>query len=214
MYIWPEIVEERRDQKPRNSLYVPCLSRSRDQFLQRALVSPLTFVARMAAGVVRAAFCSFLTESVDLSPRNTEAKKGVRVFLEEVAQDRHFGAFDDFTTSIERCVTSEIRTATSCRAKSVLREKLWRSFHFLRLNELNEIWKKLYATLKKKLDPLVQQQVNEKLFEGVLKTHLDVPSQAARYVSSSVQEQELTEAEEQIVRYGCWLHTHVTFAEV
>ena len=57
---------------------------------------------------------------------------------------------------------------------------------------------------REKFDPLVEQRVNQKLFEGFLKTCFEVPSQAAVAMapSTSLQCQELDEEEEQIVRYA------------
>ena len=43
-----------------------------------------------------------------------------------------------------------------------------------------KIWGKLYDSMgREKFDPLVEQRVNQKLFEGFLKTCFEVPSQAA-----------------------------------
>ena len=68
-----------------------------------------------------------------------------------------------------------------------------------------KIWGKLYDSMgREKFDPLVEQRVNKKLFEGFLKTCFEVPSQAAVAMapSTSLQCQELDEEEEQIVRYA------------
>ena len=109
----------------------------------------------MATGLVRAAFCSLLTESVDISERNKKSREDVRVFLEQVTEDSALKKFDDFATSlssaIEKCVCSCISAAKTCRAKSVLREKLWRSFHQIRVKKLKDIWRKYYSTVNREL---------------------------------------------------------------
>ena len=163
----------------------------------------------MSTGIVRAAFCSILTETVDLSDRNTKARDSVRVFLDQITEESSLKKFDEFAASlsseVEQCVSSCVSAATTCRAKSILREKLWRSFHQLRFKNLVKIWSNFYDALgKKKFDPLVEQQVNQKLFEDVLKTYFQVPSQAASAIApaSAHQSSELDEEEEQIVRYA------------
>ena len=150
----------------------------------------------MSTGLVRAAFCSILTESVDLSERNKKVREDVRLFLDQLTENCMLKKFDDFATSlfsaIEQSVSSCISAAKTCRAKSVLREKLWRSFHQIRAKKLRDIWSKFYSVVKRKrFDPSIEQQVNVKLFEGVLKTYFEVPSQAAIAMNASLQPQEL-----------------------
>ena len=83
----------------------------------------------MSTGLVRAAFCSILTESVDLSERNKKVREDIRLFLDQLTENCMLKKFDDFATSlfsaIEQSVSSCISAAKTCRAKSVLREKLW-----------------------------------------------------------------------------------------
>ena len=83
-----------------------------------------------------------------------------------------------------------------------MREKLWRSFHQIRVKKLKDIWSKYYSTVnRERFDPLIEQQVNVKLFEGVLHTHFEVSQPAGIAISTSLKPQELSEDEEQIVRY-------------
>lgn len=161
----------------------------------------------MSTGLVRAAFCSILTDSVDLSDRNTTARESVRVFLDQITEESRLKLFDAFAASlssrIEQAVSSCVSAAKTVRAKSVLREKLWCSFHQIRTKDLKNIWDKFYSTVKiEKFDPLVEQQVNQKIFEGILRAHFEVPSQVAAAISTSNQLEELSEEEEQIVRYA------------
>ena len=58
---------------------------------------------------------------------------------------------------------------------------------------------KVYSVNKRgKFDPLIEQNVNQKLFEDMLRTHLQVP-QAEASTCSTIQ---LSEAEENIIRYA------------
>ena len=163
----------------------------------------------MSTGLVRAAFCLFLTETVDLSDRNKKARDSVKVFLEQITDESARKKLDEFAallcTEVEQSVSSCVSAAPTCRAKSVLRQQLLRSSHLLRCKNLMKIWGKLYDSMgREKFDPLVEQRVNQKLFEGFLKTCFEVPSQAAVAMtpSTSLQCQELDEEEEQIVRYA------------
>ena len=163
----------------------------------------------MSTGLVRAAFCSFLTETVDLSDRNKKARDSVKIFLDQIIDESARKKLDEFAallcTEVEQSVSSCVCAAPTCRAKSVLRQQLLRSFHLLRCKNLLKIWGKLYDSMgREKFDPLVEQRVNKKLFEGFLKTCFEVPSQAAVAMapSTSLQCQELDEEEEQIVRYA------------
>ena len=68
-----------------------------------------------------------------------------------------------------------------------------------------KIWSNLYNSMGRNIfDPLVEQRVNQELFQGFLKTYFELPSQAAIAMapSTSLQSQELDEEEEQIVRYA------------
>ena len=161
----------------------------------------------MSTSLVRAALCSFITESHDrdLSERSKSASDSVRVFLdglsdENAQQQLEFDALaTNLVYTIENCVCTAISSAQTCRAKSVLREQLWRAFHQLRIKELVDVWKRFYsATQRVKFDPLIEQ-VNQKLFEDILKTHLQAPPQAE---ASNVSTLQLSEAEENIIRYA------------
>lgn len=159
----------------------------------------------MSTSLVRAALCSFITESEDLSERSKSASDSVRVFLDELSGEnpQPLPEFDqlatDLVTTIENCVCTAISSEQTCRAKSVLREHLWRAFHQLRIKELVDVWKRFYSVTKRgKFDPLIEQHVNQKLFEDMLRTHLQVP-QAEASNGSTIQ---LSEAEENIIRYA------------
>ena len=158
----------------------------------------------MSSSLVKAALCSFITESQDLSERSRNASDSVRVLLDELSEESLQREFDklaaDLVTTIENCVCTTVSSAQTCRAKSVLREQLWRAFHQLRIKELVDVWKKFYSATKKgKLDPLIEQQVNQQLFEGMLRTHLQTTPQAEASNASTLQ---LSEAEENIIRYA------------
>ena len=98
----------------------------------------------MATGLVRAALCSFLTEEtpIEMSERNKRAREGARNFLSQISDETYLVKFDDFAQllfmAIDKCVCTCISSCKSNRARCVLMEKLWSSFHQLRLAD---IWK-------------------------------------------------------------------------
>ncbi len=63
----------------------------------------------MSTGLVRAAFCSILTETVDLSDRNTKARDSIRVFLDQITEESALKRFDEFAASL----SSEIELSVS-----------------------------------------------------------------------------------------------------
>ena len=143
-----------------------------------AVYAYMYFNTAMATGLVRAALCSFLTDSsaLEVSERSKKAKEGVRYILTKITEDEFLVKFDGFAqtlfTAIDNCVCTEISSSRSTRAKCVLRERLWSSFHKLRQKELMDIWGKFFEMIgKDRLDPLVQH-VNQSLFEDMLKTYI------------------------------------------
>ena len=63
----------------------------------------------MSTGLVRAAFCSFLTETVDLSDRNKKARDSVKVFLDQITDESARKKLDEFVallcTEVEQSVS-------------------------------------------------------------------------------------------------------------
>lgn len=150
----------------------------------------------MASVVVRAALRSFVSDSAipQSSKRGMKAVASVENFLdEEIDQDE----FDIFAQTLHTAIEESVSTSatTKSRSKSVLREKVWRSFHQLRLKELVDIWRKYFETRgKERFDVIAEQYVNTKLFESLVKTHAPPPKRSASVT-------QLTDDEENIIRY-------------
>lgn len=113
--------------------------------------------------------------------------------------------FDDFAQllfmAIDKCVCICDSSCRSSRAKCILREKLWSSFHRLRLKELAGIWKVFIQKIKiKRLDSLIEQHVNVNLFESILKSRTPVTQSGARCSASQLPT--LSSDEENIIRYA------------
>lgn len=167
----------------------------------------------MATGIVRAVLCSFLADTssenvstmYDVSERGRAAKESVQSFMGQLTEEATSKEFDSFATTlvstISECICTTISSTTTCRSKEVLREKLWRSFHQVRVKVLVDLWKKFYTAIgREKLDPLIEQQVNLRLFEDKLKTHLKVHEPSQQITTSP--SLKLSPEEENILRYA------------
>ena len=89
----------------------------------------------MSTGIVRSCLCSFLTDSCyPVTERSKEAKQQVKEFIEAVTIESNQLVFDDFASkmiqAMERCFSS---CSSTCRSKSVKREKIWTAFHRMRM---------------------------------------------------------------------------------
>ena len=107
--------------------------------------------------------------------------KRVQYILLKVNDEDFLVKFDEFAPSllqmIEKSVRTSIPSATSIRAKCVLREKLWSTFHHLRIVALESIWKDFFKKAEEeRFDPIVEQHVNQSLFEDLVKSHAPEPS--------------------------------------
>ena len=97
----------------------------------------------MSSGVVRAALASFLTENTipESSLRGMKAKETVKQFLSEETSQDEFDVFaDSLLTTIEDRVSATILSGVNS-AKCLVREKVWTTFHKMRLNVLLNMWK-------------------------------------------------------------------------
>ena len=153
---------------------------------------------------MRAALSSFITDAnvVEVSKRSKKAKEDVRILLAKTTDTTFIEIFGEFSqaifTEIENCVCSCVSSSDYNWVKCVSRDKLWSLFHQLRLTKLVTIWKDSFEKMgQERLDPLVEQRVNQTLFEDVLKTFIP-DSQPAQKLS---QLPTLSPDEENIVRY-------------
>ena len=76
-------------------------------------------------------------------------------------------------------------------------ENFWQAFHGLRVSKLVDLWKQFLVSIGADLDPLVQQYVNQKMYEDLIKSLSSVRPSATAATKPS-----LTPDEENIVRYA------------
>ena len=80
--------------------------------------------------------------------------------------------FIEFSARLATAVRNTFRSSTTYRSSATKREKMWSAFHQLRLSELPTIWKDFLSSIEVDYDDqLLQQSVNQKLFESVLLEH-------------------------------------------
>lgn len=163
----------------------------------------------MATGIVRSALCCVLTESDPMQDscgeRIKESREQICRFLQALNEDQALEIFDKFSSSLlsvlEKCVSTCLSSARPCRSKSVQREKLWSAFHNVSVGELPKLWSELFSSGHiPKLSPLVYQNVHQRLYEDLIKSH--VCSQSTGTCSSPTEVPPLTADEENIIRYA------------
>ena len=163
----------------------------------------------MATGIVRSVICCVLTESDptqdSCGERVKESREQTCKFLQAISEDQALEIFDKFSSSLLTLLEKSLSTCLSsigpCRSKSVQREKLWTAFHTLSVRELPELWYGLFevdSAVIPKLSPLVYQNVNQRLYEDLIKSHLSSQSTGT---PTGIPPQ-LTGDEENIIRYA------------
>ena len=151
----------------------------------------------MASGLVRGCLSSVLTDSTfsGRSQRGKEALEQVKCLLSKISEGNNIDAYDEFAKLMDALERVYASASSTCTGKIMLKERLWRQFHAVRLTKLCEIWTSFLATLKSNLDPLVQQyaRVNQELFSSTIKSH------CGSYPTLSMKVASMTSEEENIV---------------
>ncbi len=168
----------------------------------------------MAGGKVRAVLCSLITDNdhLDGFERSKAAKDDIRKFLTAVVEkDSCMNDFDEFASNLvkelERCFFTCVSAAVPFRSKQVKREKLWSSFHRLRVSKINVMWNNLFLrdigneeTIPK-LSPLVYQSITQQLYSDIINCHLGAKLDLSNDVEKNYEDSPLTRDEENILRY-------------
>lgn len=139
------------------------------------------------------------------SLRRDNLKQGGKRILELIEEGGEVEQlFIDFSTKLATAVRSTFRCSTTYRSSATKREKLWSAFHQLRFSELPTLWKDFLSSIEVDYDDqLLQQSVNQKLFEKVLPEHF--PSAADR---SPGDEEPLGKDELNALQYACGYIPH------
>ena len=152
----------------------------------------------MASGVVRAVLCSVSTDSTftGRSERSRTALQQTTRLTEKSSDPNYQDNFDNFAVKLVNVLETTFRSSTGyTRSRAVQREKLWKAFHGVGVSKLVDLWKQLLISLEEDLDPLVQQYVNQKLYEDIIKCNFcSYPSPTSK--------NSLTADEENIIRYA------------
>ena len=103
------------------------------------------------------------------SDRGRVAKQQIIAFLgatyqKEVLRDMEVFA-SSLLTLLENCFYSSLASSHLSRSKCIQHEKLWVTFHRLRLNELSKVWEAFFSNHPDlKLGPSVYQYVSQQLY--------------------------------------------------
>lgn len=119
------------------------------------------------------------------------AKDDVRKFLKVIIEDEScMTVFDEFFSAklvkeLETYFFSCVSLDVPVRFKHVKGEKLWRSFHQLRISKLSRIWHNLFQSNEviPKLSPLVYQSISQQLYSHIINCHLgaiQIPGQRVK----------------------------------
>ena len=149
----------------------------------------------MATAMVRSAFQTLLEgKGYPDSVRFKSIKGTVSKVLEETETSQKMAMFDDFARSLhcelEALVTSVPLTSASHR------QSMWENYHRIRINEVADIWRKFVKELDTEtVDTLLQQMINDIVFNDIVKFHTPVESR-------STPKKQLSPLEETIIRYA------------
>ena len=150
---------------------------------------------------VRGALGSILNEKT-ASERMGDVQEQVKKFLKAMADHTSsVSAFEAFCCRLIQCLEKcflDCITNGNCRSKSVLRERIWSSFHRLRSGiALSTMWSNICEEINSPaMSPLVYQRVTQMLYSDIIAGHFE-----KSVVESTIDIPSLTTDEENVVRY-------------
>ena len=193
-WVLSEIIE-RGDWKRPIRLLTDCSLRSCDLKVVRAKVSKDNMSASQSLRSILGAYMD-----------QGKAAEEIKSFLSNTSEDEsQLGDLETFAsrllTLLENCFFSCLSSSQSSRSKCVQREKLWSSFHKLRLNEVDKLWQTFFSQHPNlKLGPCVYQHVNQKMYSDLVNSHFSAVMSVVN--NDAVKVPDLTTNEENILRYA------------
>ena len=153
-----------------------------------------------ASSILRSILGAYL-EKMGSSDRGRVAKQQIIDFLDATCQKEVLSDLEVFASSLltllENCFYSSLASSHLSRSKCIQREKLWVTFHRLRLDELNKIWEAFFSNHPDlKLGPSVYQYVSQQLYCDLITSHF------SSITDETIKIPELTISEENILRYA------------
>ena len=147
-----------------------------------------------------AALSSIITDNTftGTSERSQMALSQVESVIEISSSEAYLDNFDEFAAELLSTLENTFCKGCSCaesHSTSSTREKLWVKFHQARCTVLVDIWNKFTKSLGVPIDPLVQQHINQKLYEDIIKSKYSTQPRSSRKSS-------LSPDEENVVRYA------------
>ena len=144
-----------------------------------------------------AILCSVSTDSTftGKSGRSRAALQQATRLIGKSTQPRYQDNFDNSAVKLVNVLETTFSKSTEyTRSRAVQSEKIWQAFHVVRISKLVNLWEQLIKSLEEDLDPLVQQYVNQKLYEDIKSKCCSHPSTMSIHT--------LTPDEENIIRYA------------
>ena len=126
----------------------------------------------MASGILRCSISSVI-EDKELqldSPRLCELKELRSNILKKITEEeRTMTAFDEFGTELISTLNSIFTPHKAYRSSEAKRTKYWSGFHQVRVTKLPKLWTKFLSAIHIEAnDQLLQQSVNQRVFEMLL----------------------------------------------
>ncbi len=108
----------------------------------------------------------------ELTPRNSLMQKTGREILSNIGSSTEGNLFEQFSNDLIVALQGAFDGAKRCRSVSTKKPRVWSSFHQIRIDKLPSIWKKFLSSINiASDDPLLEQSVNQTLFEKLLVEH-------------------------------------------
>ena len=131
------------------------------------------------------------------SPRSEKAKKEVDRLLGVAADSRFTRHWEIFSEQLVSSIAAICdQDSQSAEPLPLKRAALWSKFHRLRVEMLPRVWREFLCNVDESLDVLIQQYVNQKVFEDIITARFGCVSSIKSRTAT------LTSDEENIIRYA------------
>ena len=161
----------------------------------------------MATGLVRSAIVAVMEKSPTQSTRNAKLRGWGQEIIDKIQGEEEMIAFDKFSVELLRYLQEKVKfVSCECKSNNLKREKLWSTFHELRMKGiLPSLWKELVGSLKMNIDdPLLEQSLYQEVFEMCVHEYFTSSSSSNNDSAQSCEATSiLTEDELNVLRYAC-----------
>ena len=165
----------------------------------------------MASGFVKCGLSAVMEdkELQMISSRIDSMKELCKSVLERIVKgEAEMIAFDAFSAELTTVLKGILQTSATYRSSAAKREAIWHAFHQARLSKLPELWDSFFSAIKIEAgDQLLQQSVNQKLFEMLLPGQCPLSS-SLQHGNVQDSESPLSKDELNAMQYACGYVPH------